>query len=199
MSKVIDASKVTDYRFLNMYNMDVEYKDGVRGTYQIASRAKTRDELKAISGKTTIPDAVAIAASYVHNGEHCLVLLRQFRYPVGDYIYELPAGLTDANETIEVTAIREMKEETGLKFIPAPSDLPFNRPFFSSPGMTDETCAIVMGSCVGIPSNEFQEQGEDAKIIFANYKECERILKEELVDMRTMALIVMFMMALEDK
>lgn len=42
-----------------------------------------------------------------------IVLVRQYRYPINKYIYELPAGLIDEGETSEQTAIREMKEETG--------------------------------------------------------------------------------------
>ena len=40
-----------------------------------------------------------------------LIMVRQFRYPLNDYIYELPAGLIDPGESIKETAIREMKEE----------------------------------------------------------------------------------------
>lgn len=47
-----------------------------------------------------------------------IVLVRQYRYPINKYIYELPAGLIDEGETSEQTAIREMKEETGLTFEP---------------------------------------------------------------------------------
>jgi ADP-ribose pyrophosphatase len=42
-----------------------------------------------------------------------LVLIKQFRVPVGKVFVELPAGLTDADEPPSVAAVRELLEETG--------------------------------------------------------------------------------------
>ncbi|CAH0477928.1 unnamed protein product [Peronospora belbahrii] len=42
-----------------------------------------------------------------------VVLIRQFRPPVGQWVLELPAGLIDVHEAPEVAAMRELKEETG--------------------------------------------------------------------------------------
>ncbi|MGB9621630.1 MAG: NUDIX hydrolase, partial [Brevinematia bacterium] len=41
------------------------------------------------------------------------VLIKQFRYPVRDYIYEVPAGKLERGEDILEGAIRELREETG--------------------------------------------------------------------------------------
>lgn len=43
-------------------------------------------------------------------------MIRQYRYPLDDYLYELPAGLIDEGEGPSEAAIREMKEETGMDF-----------------------------------------------------------------------------------
>eukprot|EP00727_Mastigamoeba_balamuthi_P014403 m51a1_g9588 ADP-ribose diphosphatase, putative (225) ;mRNA; f:1015250-1016152 len=59
-------------------------------------------------------DAVEIVAVLRRRGhEPALVLVRQFRPPVGAEILELPAGLLDARERPEQTAVRELREETG--------------------------------------------------------------------------------------
>ena len=42
------------------------------------------------------------------------MLIRQYRYPLDAYIYELPAGLVDGDETPAQAAVRAMKEATGL-------------------------------------------------------------------------------------
>lgn len=42
-----------------------------------------------------------------------LVLIKNFRVPVGKMCIEVPAGLVDANESVENAAVRELKEETG--------------------------------------------------------------------------------------
>ncbi|XP_072257872.1 ADP-sugar pyrophosphatase isoform X1 [Pyxicephalus adspersus] len=45
----------------------------------------------------------------------CMVLIKQFRPPLGCYCLEFPAGLIDENETAEQAALRELEEETGYK------------------------------------------------------------------------------------
>ena len=46
-----------------------------------------------------------------------LLLNKEYRMAVGDYVYNFPAGLIDAGETAEVAAARELKEETGLQLV----------------------------------------------------------------------------------
>ncbi|KAJ8384334.1 hypothetical protein AAFF_G00205870 [Aldrovandia affinis] len=45
----------------------------------------------------------------------CVVMVKQFRPPMGCYTLEFPAGLIDENESAEAAALRELKEETGYK------------------------------------------------------------------------------------
>jgi len=68
-----------------------------------------------------------------------LLLVEQYRPPVGAMAIEFPAGLIDAGETPEAAAARELKEETGytakqLKLWPAGC---------SSAGMTSESIYLV--------------------------------------------------------
>ncbi len=58
-----------------------------------------------------------------------VVLVRQYRYTLDDYIYEFPAGLVDEGEDYHAAAIRELKEETGLHLDPITSAGDFERPF----------------------------------------------------------------------
>ncbi|XP_037837014.1 ADP-sugar pyrophosphatase isoform X2 [Kryptolebias marmoratus] len=45
----------------------------------------------------------------------CVVMVKQFRPPLGSFTLEFPAGLIDKGETAEAAALRELKEETGYK------------------------------------------------------------------------------------
>ena len=176
--KINGATKLTNSRFLNLYELDVQHRNGAASKYHVASRAKSTDNLVSISGKTK-SGAVAILSVL----DNKLVLIKQYRYPVGDHIYELPAGLIDEGEDAITAAKREMFEETGLEFVPSESQL-LNRALFSSPGMTDETCAVIVGRCYGVPTNQNQEESEDIQVVLVDREEAIRIINEETVDVR---------------
>ena len=56
-------------------------------------------------------DAVCI---FVYNKNKTkMLLIKEFRYPVNDFIIGTPAGFIDPNETIEQAALRELFEEVG--------------------------------------------------------------------------------------
>lgn len=86
--------------------------------------------------RTTKNGAVIMIAKMSNSKK--IVLVRQFRPPIDNYVMEFPAGLVDENESFETAAIRELKEKTGyigkLKKVILP--------VLSSPGMTNESVAI---------------------------------------------------------
>ncbi len=76
----------------------------------------TRDDVELSNGYKTIREVVR------HNGgvviaaekDNKILLVKQFRYPTGEVLYELPAGKLDkANEDVLSAAKRELEEETG--------------------------------------------------------------------------------------
>ena len=94
--------------------------------------------------------------------------------------WTLPGGHIEPGESIVEAVIREMKEETGLEFSPVEGGS-YGRPFFTTVGMTDESCGTVFGYCSGEPSVAGQEGTEDIQVVLADREECRRILKEENV------------------
>lgn len=179
MNRVKNISKQTQNRFLNLYELEVEHRDGKVSPYFLASRSEEVSDLKITTGKNT-PDGVVIYGIYGENKDK-VALVRQFRYPINDYIYEFPAGLVEKGEDATVAAVREMYEETGLTLTPVECEDGYNRPFFTTIGMTDESCATVYGYLSGEPTNIHQEASEDIQVILADREECKRILKEENV------------------
>ena len=175
MERIHGIKKQTDNRFLNLYELDATFRDGSRAPYYVASRRKTADLLKAATHDNHA-DGMILYGVYGEKKDK-VVLVRQFRYPVGDYVYEFPAGLVEPDEDMLDAGIREMYEETGLEFTPVKT----SRPFFTSIGMTDESCGTVFGYCSGEPSNAHQEGSEDIQVVLADRDECRRILKEENV------------------
>ncbi len=179
MNRVIEVRKQTDNKYLNIYEFDSVFRDGSTGTYFVASRNMEADKLKAVS-RGTHSDGVIIYSVYGEKRDK-IVLIRQFRYPIDDYIYEFPAGLVEPGEDMFEAAVREIYEETGLQFEPKKVPEGYSRPFYTTVGMTDECCGTVYGYCSGTPSNEGQEGSEDIEIVLADREECRRILREENV------------------
>ena len=178
MDRVKGIKKLTDNRFLNLYELDADFRDGSSAPYYVASRRKNIESLKAVTHDNQA-DGVILYGVYGEEKDK-LVLVRQYRYPIGDYIYEFPAGLLEPGEDVAEAGIREMFEETGLNFTPVRGG-DCERPFFTSVGMTDESCGLCFGYCSGTPTNIHQEDAEDIQVVLADREECKRILKEENV------------------
>jgi len=175
MERINGIKKQTDNHFLNLYELDATFRDGSRAPYYVASRRKTVDSLKATTGDR-LADGVILYGVYGEKKDK-VVLVRQFRYPINNFVYEFPAGLVEPGEDMLDAGIREMREETGLQFTPVQTA----RPYFTTIGMTDESCGTVFGYCSGEPSVAGQEGTEDIQVVLANREECKRILKEENV------------------
>ena len=181
MRRVNGITKTTNNRFLNMYELDMVDENGKHGKYFVSSRAEKIEDLKILT-KENKADGVIIYSVYKdESGVEKLVLIRQYRCPIDDYIYEFPAGLVDAGEDFKTAGKRELKEETGLDFEPIDADDMYTKPFFTTIGMTDESCGTVYGYASGTISKEGQEETEDIEIVLADRAEVRRILKEEKV------------------
>lgn len=180
--------KLTDNPFLNLYHIDALGRDGTPFDYYFASR---NDE-NNIKHKTHSmhPEGIAVYA-VTEDGER-LVLVRQYRYPVNDYLYELPAGLIEPGETVEEAACREMIEETGWKFKVYKGGEPaFRRGFFLAQGLTDESGSMIFGT-VTEQMGQQMENTEDIQVILADRQEVLRILREERVSMRCGLMLIQF-------
>lgn len=87
-----------------------------------------------------------------------ILLVRQFRLPVGKVIWEIPAGTLEPNESPETCAIRELQEETGYK----PLELKDLGGIHTAPGYTTEYIYLywaqkVMESKLELDEDEFVE------------------------------------------
>src|SRR3954453_1073494 len=119
-----------------------------------------RDEL-AMPGDTTAwrdvvehPGAVAVVALDEGNS---VVVVRQYRHPVGRDLDELPAGLLDVDgEPALETAKRELAEEAGL----AADDWHVLVDLLTTPGMADEAARIFLARGLHEVDRDVQEHEE---------------------------------------
>lgn len=84
-----------------------------------------------------------------------LLLLRQYRYAAGGYIYEIPAGRLDGDESPAACAARELKEETGCT---AETLVPLTT-MFTTPGFTDELIHLFLAT--GLTHGEANREADE--------------------------------------
>ena len=159
--------KLYDSKFMKMY--DLQYKEGKH--YYCASR-REEDRLQAVLPKEKYgslpPYGVSCVVVLRVKGEEPKLLLNwEYRYPAGQYLLSVPAGLVEAEawnsteEAIKNTAVRELKEETGI-VVGEKDEISIINPFvFSSPGMTDEANALVYMSINRDTMPELSQSGAE--------------------------------------
>ena len=103
--------KIHEGKFITRYDVDYLTAEGNEKTYEIISRSRDIQTLEAL--QNTTPDSVVLILTD-ESGEHILVS-REYRMAMAQWIYNFPAGLIDPGESPEESAKRELWEETGLE------------------------------------------------------------------------------------
>lgn len=191
MKKYTDIRKQTNNKFLNIYEMDALTSTGKPFNYYFATR--NTDENIRIRTRNMDPEGVLIYAIKEDEPDKILMVY-QYRYPIDDYMYELPAGLIEKGEAAGAAAVREVKEETGLNLTVYEGGNPdFRRPYVFAQGFSDETGCTIYGTVSGDITDKLQEDSEDIRAFFADKDEVRRILHEEKVSMRASFLLMNFL------
>jgi ADP-ribose pyrophosphatase len=146
----------------------------------------------------TLPNGGELAAEIVrHPGSVVLIpvtdsghllLVRQYRHPIGRWVWELPAGTLKRGEDIEHAAIRECHEEIGL----IPSRIEHVGAFYPSPGFCDEIMHFFKATGLRTPTAEdeaaHQDEDEDLEPRpFSRAEVAAMMASGEIVDMKTLA------------
>jgi ADP-ribose pyrophosphatase len=112
-----------------------------------------------------------------------VILVRQYRYPVDQWLWELPAGSLDPGEEPEAAAHRECHEEIGQ----VPRGLELLGRFFPTPGFCDEEMFLYRIDGLDAPTAE-AHLDEDEIIepkVFSLAEVREMIARGEVTDMKT--------------
>ena len=180
---------LAETKFLSLYDAEYENKKGRTKHWMIASRKDYHTLSKQYFNQgEEKTDAVVIAA--LHRETQKLVLIKQFRLPLNDYIYELPAGLIDPGETADTTVGRELREETGLELV---SLVKTQDKLYLSPGMTDESVCFMYCICTGEICTNYLEADEDIEPFLLSREEAKEFLKsEKKLDIKTYLILQSF-------
>ena len=142
------------------------------------------DTIRQASGNKTIREVIrhpgGVAAVPVLDDSR-LLLIRQFRYPIGRYIYEIPAGKLDSGQPPMETMARELEEETGYRA----GILDHECSFYTTPGISDELIHLFTARNL-TPCSQHLEEGEHITLVAFTLDEClEKIQIGEIRDGKT--------------
>ena len=187
-NRIKEIITLNQTKFLNFYHAVYENKLGQEKNWFIASR-KNEEIIRRqyFEGQEDQVDAVLLVATHEATGK--LVMVKQYRVPLNDYIYELPAGLIDQGEDFRISVARELKEETGLELIAIDEKRSCMKTYLS-PGMTDESVAMIYCTCRGELSKEYLEADEDIEPLLLSKEEARELLDRK-VKMDIKALIIL--------
>ena len=176
-NKVTKLKALVETEYLSLYEAEYENKVGNMRTWTVASR-KDNDTLQKqfFENKKDATDGVLIAA--YHKDEKKLVIIKQFRIPLNDYVYELTAGLIDPGEDAKSTIGRELMEETGLTIVDVIKNRGTDKVYVSA-GMTDESLAFVYCTCEGEISEEHLEEDECIEAILVSQEDAKELIQSK--------------------
>jgi ADP-ribose pyrophosphatase len=148
--------------------------------------AVDRDRVRMANGREVAVDVIrhppsAVIAPVPEPGH--VILIRQYRYAINRWLWELPAGSVDEGETPEQAARRECHEEIGQ----VPETIVRLGSMFPTPGYCDEEMFFFRVSGLSQPS-EAAELDEDEHIevrTFPLNEVRDMVRRGEITDMKT--------------
>jgi ADP-ribose pyrophosphatase len=183
--KILSIEKVTNEKWVNLFAATFEH-NGHQGRWTFASRKKQPHvgEHKA--------DAVVIVPVLREEGKpDRLVMVKEFRVPIGGYSYAFPAGLLEEGEAIEDTVRRELREETGFEVSAIKKVSPV---LFSSTGLTDEAAVIAFVDARTTPeAKQHLDHSEDLEVLLLDFGQACALSEKEDVNIDAKAWSVLFL------
>ena len=178
---------IYESEYMNLY--DLQYREG--GHYYCASR-RNKDRMVALTPDeecgTMQPDAVSCFVVLNIKGQPKKLLLNwEYRYPVGQYMLSVPAGLIDKGDwnnpnalvddkfvclmDLALMAMRKLKKEGRLEDQEESDEIKVVSPcVFSTPGMTDEGNALVYISINRDEMPKMNHDGAEGSEVFEGFR-----------------------------
>ncbi len=115
-------------------------------------------------------------------------LLRNYRFVIGETLWEVPAGTLEPNEPIELAAQRELEEETGY----TAKKWTYKGFLYASPGVLDEKLHLFFAEELtqGIAKPEADEQLEPVTVPLS--QAMEMVLNGTIKDAKTVTALLLW-------
>lgn len=167
--KTLKSKNVFSGKLLHLYVDEVELEDGHKAIREVIRHC----------------EASAILAI---DEEGRVLMEKQFRYPYGDDIYEIPAGKADPKEDPMETAKRELAEETGYQA----SQWAHLGDMYPSCAYTDEVIHIYLAQGL-TPGERRLDEGESLDYRFIKMADLKTMVKDGLIkDGKTLAALTFY-------
>lgn len=157
-----------------------------------------RDKARLIDGRITNREVVEHpggVAVFAMDEEDRVIMVRQFRYPVGEVVLELPAGKLEPGEDPRDSGLRELEEETGLQ----PKVFESMGVSYSSPGIFAEKIYLYFAKDL-VQGPTHPDDGEYLEIVRIPYAELlDMAAKGEIKDGKTLAGILKASLLMNDR
>ena len=157
--------------------------------------ARKKGKWEYVSRARGVRAAVILAIEEDEDGDEYVILVEQFRVPLGRPCIELPAGLIGdhdhtAGEDDTVAAARELEEETGYRA----ARMEVIGEFYSSPGMVSESFTLLRAHGLTQVSEGGGVEGENITVHRVNLDRIERAVREwgaqgRAIDVRLLTLL----------
>ena len=163
--KILNHKLIYAGRVFNTIVDEIEYDSGNRSVREIAENPGGAVVLPLLS-------------------DDRIVFVYQYRYPLGNYLYELPAGKLEPNEPPEACAARELEEETGYKA----GKLEKLTAILTSPGFCYEQLHIFLATDLRDGKQQLEEGERGLSLKYVHMKEAFRMVRTKvIVDAKTIA------------
>lgn len=112
-----------------------------------------------------------------------VLMVRQYRSPIGESLLEIPAGGIEKGETVKAAVIREMQEEIGFKS----RKLKFLTGYYSTAGFCNEYMHLYLATDL-IPSRLHAEDTNEIELVRVPFKQTLGMIKSgEIQDAKSIA------------
>jgi len=123
------------------------------------------------------------------NEEGKVLLIKQYRYPVDEVIYEIPAGKLEEDEEPAECASRELREETGYQ----PESVKEIFRFYPTPGYSTETIYIFKAENSKYVGRELDE-GEYIEVVPKSREELKELYNDgKIKDSKTLIAVMNYL------
>lgn len=168
--KRISGETIYDGKILKLFKDEVEF----------SNKLKSAREVVEHSGGVSV---------LAENEEGKVLLIKQYRYPVDEVIYEIPAGKLEVEEEAAECAERELREETGY------TAEKFSKlfEFFPTPGYSTETIYIYQAENLEFVGRDLDE-GEYIEVVPKTRAELKELLQAgKIKDSKTLIAVMYYL------